>query len=358
MSTTFFYKSKSFTKLVAELRQKYSHQKLSQSSSLKNYDVNVSVMFESLSRNRLVRRDRYSYTRGNKRGMHANLIMRYDLPEPMKKYGYQCMHFSNLSDKQSKNKSDTKLPTHIRDDIEKEHKSQDQAKSTNISKQRRNQIRSLLTQAKSIPNIITIARIGSIPFLCNFIITEQFQIAVIGCFLAGFSDWLDGYVAKKYNQVTVLGTYLDPLADKAFINSIALSLSYVDILPQWCAAIWLGRDALLIGMSYRYAAIAAKGRGHAVVDPERTPLKVTPTLISKVNTVFQFGLIGAGLSSAAAGDSFGPMTLISLGSYNIGVIESMTYVTCGTTIWSGLSYLGGKSMVLSGNSRKGNSNKK
>lgn len=218
-----------------------------------------------------------------------------------------------------------------------------------LSKQTKNQINAIKDQAKSIPNIITITRICSTPILCSLIIDEKYKVAVVGCFFAGFSDWLDGYIAKNYKQQTVLGTYLDPLADKILINSIAVSLSYVDLLPWWSSTLWLGRDVLLVGMSYRMAAIAAKGRGHAVADPSRTPLKVSPTTISKVNTLFQFGTIGVALGLGAT-DEIG--YYLSLDGMNFGLIESLSYATAGTTILSGLSYIDGKSMIGSGNSKK------
>ena len=218
-----------------------------------------------------------------------------------------------------------------------------------LSKETRDQISAINTQARSIPNIITIARIFSTPFLCHLIITERYQLAVTGCFIAGFSDWIDGYIAKNYNQITVLGTYLDPLADKIFINSIAMSLSYNAILPMWSVALWVGRDVLLIATSFRLAAIAAKGRGHAIVDPSRTPLKVTPTMISKINTLFQFGTLGVALSVGAIGDVGYDL---NLGYATIGLVDASTYITATTTILSGLSYIDGKSMIKSGNSKR------
>ncbi len=218
-----------------------------------------------------------------------------------------------------------------------------------VSDETKNQINAMIAQAQSIPNIITIARILSTPLLCNLIITEKYQLAVVGCFIAGFSDWLDGYIAKNYDQQTVFGTYLDPLADKILINSIAISLSYADILPIWSSALWLGRDVILVGMTYRVAAAAAKGMGYAIADPAKTPLKISPTMISKANTMFQFGTIGVALSLGAiceVGYS------LNFGYSSFGLVESLSYVTATTTILSGLSYMDGKSMIKSGNSPK------
>jgi phosphatidylglycerophosphate synthase len=164
----------------------------------------------------------------------------------------------------------------------------------------RNQRRAILSQLQSIPNMITTTRILFTPYLSYLILTDQYTLALYGCALAGFSDFVDGYIAKNYGGGTVLGTYLDPLADKILINTLALSLAFAQlhpgvlsmdpitmdsdttivmnetILPLWCVLTWLSRDVLLIYFSYRAAEIAAQGRDHNVADPSQTPLKVDP----------------------------------------------------------------------------------
>mmetsp|Transcript_16626 Transcript_16626/g.31493 ORF Transcript_16626/g.31493 Transcript_16626/m.31493 type:complete len:177 (+) Transcript_16626:357-887(+) len=141
---------------------------------------------------------------------------------------------------------------------------------------------------------------------------------------------------------------LDPLADKIFINSIALSLSYSHILPWWCTGLWLGRDVILIGMAYRTAAIASKGSGNNVADPSSTPLKIKPSMMSKVNTLFQFCTIWTGLGCAAVGYQdvlFSSLVLVHDQHYlSISPMDGLCIATCGTTILSGLGYLDGKAM--------------
>jgi cardiolipin synthase len=232
--------------------------------------------------------------------------------------------------------------------IAKEGKTEDEKKKSFFSSQTRDQIIAIWTQSQNIPNLITIARIASTPVLCHLILTDQFQYALVGCVLAGLSDGLDGYIARKYNQITVLGTYLDPLADKIFINSIAISLGVAEIIPLWCSALWLGRDVLLVGMAYRTAAVASRGKGYNVVDPSRTPLKIEPSMISRVNTVLQFGSIWGGVSMAAFGD-ISTLGQISLGTLSFTPIEGICYVASGTTVLSGLGYLDGSAMTKSDN---------
>ena len=216
----------------------------------------------------------------------------------------------------------------------------------------RNQRRAILSQLQSIPNLITTTRILFTPYLSYLILTDQYTLALYGCALAGFSDFVDGYIAKNYGGGTVLGTYLDPLADKILINTLALSLAFAQlhpgdsdttivmnetILPLWCVLTWVSRDILLIYFSYRAAAIAAKGRDHNVADPSRTPLKVDPTMISKMNTLLQFATIGCGIG-------------VGLDMVSLPVVHGLCYATTITTVMSGIHYYWtGKAIVSSGN---------
>eukprot|EP00555_Chaetoceros_dichaeta_P004406 CAMPEP_0198262906 /NCGR_PEP_ID=MMETSP1447-20131203/11344_1 /TAXON_ID=420782 /ORGANISM="Chaetoceros dichaeta, Strain CCMP1751" /LENGTH=192 /DNA_ID=CAMNT_0043951321 /DNA_START=704 /DNA_END=1282 /DNA_ORIENTATION=+ len=187
-------------------------------------------------------------------------------------------------------------------------------------------------------------RICSTPALSYFILTQQYTYALTGCVLAAISDGLDGYIARNYAGETVLGSYLDPFADKLVINCLALSLASVGVLPNWCVGIWMGKDVLLFGGAYRAVALAAKGTGHAVFDPAHTSLKIEPTFISKVNTILQFGTIGVGLGMAG------------LDVPSNDIVHVLSVISCGTTVASGLSYLDGKSMTKSGNSMGSKSN--
>ena len=284
----------------------------------------------------------------------------------------QTRFFSKLSDMKNETKEE-----HVKDEIEKDQRNKNpilDSKFLDLTPATRNQIQAIWTQSQSIPNIITISRILSIPVLCNFIIHEQYYYAMTGCLIAGGSDWLDGYIARNYNQKTTLGTYLDPLADKFFINSIGMSLGYVGFLPFWCTCIWMGRDVLLIGMAYKLASDAAEGRGHNVADPSQTPLEIKASTVSKVNTVLQFGSIFTALGCAYISTNTGyansegllvdmlqwinePLVDIILSSdpssskecvdesrIQFSRAEGLCYVTCGTTIWSGLGYMNGKAM--------------
>jgi phosphatidylglycerophosphate synthase len=157
------------------------------------------------------------------------------------------------------------------------------------------QAQALKQQMRTTANQITMTRIAATPLLGYWIITDNNVWALAGCFLAGFSDWADGYIAKHYDQRTVLGTYLDPFADKVCIATLSIALAYKEILPPEVVAIWFTRDALLLGCSYYVVSKMTKD-GEAVMDPSKTSLQAEPTTISKFNTALQFFTIGCGLS--------------------------------------------------------------
>lgn len=155
-------------------------------------------------------------------------------------------------------------------------------------------LQNLLTQLQSPPNVITTLRILSAPYLSHLILTERYELAFYGCFAAGFSDVLDGYLARQYQMSTVLGTYLDPLADKVIINVLAASLWHNGILPTPLVTLWLARDVAFMAVTYIYVR-SNTGQGNWVADPITTPLKVEPTNISKINTGLQFLTLSIGL---------------------------------------------------------------
>ena len=98
----------------------------------------------------------------------------------------------------------------------------------------------------TIPNMITMSRIVATPLLAYFIVQDYHSMALAGCSVFAFSDWLDGYLAKKLNQQSVFGAFLDPLADKITIAGIASALMYKELLPIELGAIIIGRDIFLV----------------------------------------------------------------------------------------------------------------
>lgn len=177
----------------------------------------------------------------------------------------------------------------------------------------------------SPPNIITAARMVSTPLLAYWVASEQYWWAIGGCTLAAISDYLDGYLAKKYGWNTVLGTYLDPLADKAFTNTLGVGLWYSGVLPTPLVLLWATKDVMLLSgtawMLYqKHGSVSILTNSVA-----QEPLQVTPSTIAKVNTTLQFGTLVVGLMSPVL-----PVPPL--------LLEGLIWTTGGTSIATVASY--------------------
>ncbi|CAK4132470.1 unnamed protein product [Aphanomyces euteiches] len=154
-----------------------------------------------------------------------------------------------------------------------------------------------LLQIATIPNAITMTRIAFTPYLGYLILQGDYKWAVAVLSVASVSDWLDGYLARRLNQKTIVGTFLDPLADKVMVGTLCLSLGYVDLLPLPLIVLIFGRDLLLIGgtLLYRYRTKTAQSDFFQT----NNVFEVEPTWTSKINTALQFATLGGSLINAA-----------------------------------------------------------
>jgi len=138
----------------------------------------------------------------------------------------------------------------------------------------------------SIPNLITLARILAVPVILWAITSGEIQIAFVLFLVAGLSDLVDGFLAKRFGMATELGAYLDPLADKAMIVSIYVALGIIEAIPRWLVILVVSRDIMIVG-----AVILSW-----LVDK---PVKLKPLTVSKLNTVVQIMLATAVLAALA-----------------------------------------------------------
>ncbi len=129
----------------------------------------------------------------------------------------------------------------------------------------------------NLPNLITIFRIFMVPLIVWLIISGQFFVAFLLFVLAGMSDAVDGFVAKRFNQATELGAYLDPIADKLLLVSIYVSLGFREILPPWLVILVVSRDILIVGALVLSWLM-------------EQPVPITPLMVSKANTTAQIVL--------------------------------------------------------------------
>ncbi len=103
----------------------------------------------------------------------------------------------------------------------------------------------------NLPNILTMGRIFAIPIVCWLAATGNpihGVLAVVLFGLAGFTDWLDGYIARKRGLVSLTGKFLDPLADKLLIMAVLVTLLPLGRLPAWFVIVMLGREMAITGL--------------------------------------------------------------------------------------------------------------
>ena len=104
----------------------------------------------------------------------------------------------------------------------------------------------LSQELKSVPNMLSILRLLLVPVFLWLLIVDQFLIAFLVLMFASFTDWLDGFIARKFNQITSLGKVLDPSADRLFILATLIGLTVNEIIPAWLAIVIVARDILLL----------------------------------------------------------------------------------------------------------------
>jgi cardiolipin synthase len=152
----------------------------------------------------------------------------------------------------------------------------------------------------SIPNLITLGRILLVPIVVWAISQGLMWLAFVLFLAAGVSDAVDGFLAKRFNMTTVLGAYLDPLADKALIVSIYVTLGVNGLIPRWLVILVVSRDILIIG-------------GIMLSWVLGTPLKIKPLLVSKLNTVAQIAFACVVLGSLGFGIEVPLLNLVLTG---------------------------------------------
>ncbi|KAF6002718.1 hypothetical protein CCYA_CCYA08G2344 [Cyanidiococcus yangmingshanensis] len=185
-------------------------------------------------------------------------------------------------------------------------------------------------------NLISLARIAAAPCIGSFILNEHYAVAAASVAVAGLSDLLDGYVARKLRQETKLGSILDPLADKVVINVTAGSLCMKNILPAEVFGVFLARDSLLLlGAAYFAIRTFREGRDRNSANGHKAvrnfggwfPYRVAPFLVSKVNTAGQFCTVWYASFAGAVGVA-----------NQDPVLQTLCWVVGSTTVLSGAVY--------------------
>ncbi|KAF9515241.1 hypothetical protein BS47DRAFT_1372070 [Hydnum rufescens UP504] len=181
----------------------------------------------------------------------------------------------------------------------------------------------------TLPNALTVSRILACPVLGWSIIEGNFVLATSLLAYAGISDWVDGFIARRYNMRSVLGTILDPAADKALMTTLTITLAMKGMLPIPLAIIILGRDVLLSLSAFfiRYKSLPPPKTLNRYWDFGIPSAEVRPTEISKINTALQLLLMAC--------TTISPLLTLDV----VLPLQIFQWIVGGTTIWSGLGYV-------------------
>jgi cardiolipin synthase len=165
----------------------------------------------------------------------------------------------------------------------------------------------------NLPNFLSLIRILFIPLFVILLIYEYYDLSLIILVLSAISDALDGFIARFFHQKTTLGAYLDPIADKLLLVTSYITLSILNIIPDWLTIIVISRDVII-------------SLGVLILLINAYPLEIKPSGISKLTTLFQL------------------LTLFLSLSYNhlglkLTYLQIQYAITATLTIASGLHYL-------------------
>jgi cardiolipin synthase len=142
------------------------------------------------------------------------------------------------------------------------------------------------TNTVSLPNIITTGRVILVPVIFWLLVTGQSQLAFYAFIVAGLSDAVDGYLAKRFDWQTELGSYLDPIADKLLVVSMFIAFGVSGALPSWLVIAVVSRDILIV------AGVILAWLMHR-------PFKMHPLGVSKANTAALVVLVAVVLADQA-----------------------------------------------------------
>jgi cardiolipin synthase (CMP-forming) len=167
---------------------------------------------------------------------------------------------------------------------------------------------------RTMPNLLTIARICLAPFLVSAVLEGKFVTGFVLFMVAGITDLLDGTLARILKQRTVLGQYLDPVADKLLLSTLFLVLTHMNLIPVRITALVFGRDlGILVVAAILYSAAGRRD--------------FKPSLFGKANTLAQVAAVASVLLYQTDRAAWVEMVK----NYSL-------YATVGLTIASGLHY--------------------
>ncbi len=175
----------------------------------------------------------------------------------------------------------------------------------------------------NLPNLISLGRLLLVPLAISLILEGSYWAAFWIFVIAGVSDAVDGFIAKRFDRRTRLGALLDPLADKVLLVSVYVTLGFAGQLWTWLVVLVVFRDIMIVGGFLLIQGIAT------------LPKPFQPLFISKVNTGVQVALVGYVLARRGLGADAGLVDLI------------LSIAVAVTTVVSGITYLVRWARILS-----------
>jgi cardiolipin synthase len=179
----------------------------------------------------------------------------------------------------------------------------------------------------NLPNLLTLARLLAAPFVAACILRQAYGQALALLAAAGATDALDGFLARRCGCSTRLGAWLDPIADKALLVTVYVSLGSAGLVPQWLVMIVVGRDLLILA----FAGVAFLTTQYRRFDP---------SVWGKLSTLVQIVTSVVVIGSRAL-----PWPALTLWAGTLPVITAIV------TVWSGLHYAWRAAQTLRGSRR-------
>ncbi|HEX5230525.1 MAG TPA: CDP-alcohol phosphatidyltransferase family protein [Bryobacteraceae bacterium] len=128
----------------------------------------------------------------------------------------------------------------------------------------------------NLPNLFTLARLVLTPFIAADIVSGRYAYALVLLFIAGLTDVIDGYLARRLKSATPAGAYFDPVADKILLSAVYIALGFAGAIPWWMMIVVFGRDLLILAMA-GYGLLFTRHR------------KFPPSVWGKISTFCQIG---------------------------------------------------------------------
>ena len=171
----------------------------------------------------------------------------------------------------------------------------------------------------NLPNLISLFRLLTTPVLIWLVLVDAWTGVFFLFVVAGLSDAADGFIAKKFNAVTRLGEFLDPIADKVLLVSIFLSLGYAQKIPDWLVILVVSRDVLIVG-------------GVLLLYALDQDIRIRPIWSSKANTCAPFSVLGTHVIVGNSNNRF--LLECSFVIMDVFLQYDKRHVICTCPIWS------------------------